>query len=69
LDRNKKREDKNRLREWRRKNKKEAREVAIATQQSTTNNRWKGLRAFFNSPIECQVLELVAEKEVVIIIT
>ncbi len=51
----------------RRENWKEDREDVIATQQSITHNRGKGLGAIFNSPVAYQVFELV-EEEVVITI-
>ncbi len=67
LNRDKKREENNRLTYWRKKNQKEAKEVAIIAQQSITHNRWKGLGIIFNSPTTYQVLEPI-EKEAIIIV-
>jgi hypothetical protein len=65
-NRDREREENNRLRDWRKENWEEAREVVIATQQSITHNRWRDLGVIFTSPIAYQVLEHV--KEVVITI-
>jgi hypothetical protein len=65
-DKNIKRKENNRLRDWRRKNREEAK-VTIVAQQSITQNRWRGLGTIFNSIITYQVFQLV-EKEVVITI-
>jgi hypothetical protein len=57
----KKEKENNRLRDWRRENQEEAKKATIATQQSITHNRWKGLGTIFNSPVAYQVLQLVEE--------
>lgn len=49
LDKDRKREGNNRLRDWRRENQEEAKQVAIATQQSITQNRWRGNFHFTNN--------------------
>jgi hypothetical protein len=66
-DKNRKREEINKLRVWRRKNWEEVREVAIRTRQSLTHNRWRGFGTIFNSPVTYQVLQLVKEKVVITI--
>jgi hypothetical protein len=50
LNRDKEREKNNKLRNWRKENQEEAKEATIVTQQSITQNRWKGFGAIFNSP-------------------
>ncbi len=55
-DRDRERYENNRLRDWRRENREEAIEVAITAQQSTTQNRWRGLGTIFSSPVAYQVL-------------
>ncbi len=66
-NRDREREKNNRLKDWRRNNQKEVREAIITTQQSITQNRWRGFNTIFNAPIAYQVFQLV-EDEVVIIV-
>jgi len=54
------------LKDWRKENWEEAREVVIATQQSIAHNRWRDLGVIFNSPIAYQVLEHVEEMVITI---
>jgi hypothetical protein len=44
-------EEDNRLRDWKKENQEEAKEVVIIVRQSVTHNRWRGLGAFL---IHCQ---------------
>jgi hypothetical protein len=67
-DRDRKKEENNRLKDWTRENQKEIRKAIIVTQQSITHNRWRGLGAIFNSIASYQILQHV-EEEVVITIT
>ncbi len=66
-DSNKDWENINRLRDWRRENWEETREVAIRTPQSITQNKWKCFGAILNSLVAYQVLQLVKEKGVITI--
>jgi hypothetical protein len=54
LDRDKEKEENNRLGDQRRKNQEEAKEAIIGTQQFITQNRWRGLGVIFNPPITYQ---------------
>ncbi len=67
LDKDREKEENNRLRNQKIKNRKEVIKVVIAAQQSITHNRWRGFGAIFNSPIAYQVLQLVEEEVVVIV--
>jgi hypothetical protein len=55
------------LRDWKRKNQEEAKEVVIVIQQSITHNRWRGLGAIFNLPIAYQVLEPIKKDAMIMI--
>ncbi len=68
LDKNRKRKENNRLRDQRKENQEEARKAIIATQQSITQNKWRGLDVIFNSLITYQVLQLVKEEAVITIV-
>jgi len=67
LDRDRERYENNRLKDWRKENRKEDREVVITAQQSTTQNRWRGLGTIFSSPITYQVLQPVKEEVIFIV--
>ncbi len=67
LNRDKKRKKNNKLRNQRRKNQEKAKKATIATQQSITQNRWKGLGAIFNSLATYQVLQPIKEEVVITI--
>ncbi len=60
-NRDRKREENNRLRNQIKDNQEEAKKVAIAAQQSITHNRWKGLGTIFNSLVAYQILQFVEE--------
>jgi hypothetical protein len=62
-NRNKEREENNRLKDSRRETQEEAKEVGITTQQSITHNRWKGFNTIFNSPISYQVFQPIEEEK------
>ncbi len=55
----------NKLKNWRRENQEEARQAIIATQQSITQNRWRGLGAIFNSLATYQVLQPIKEEVII----
>ncbi len=58
MDKNREVEEQNRLREWTKENREEAKEIVA---QAKKSSKWKGLRTIF-SPTSYQVLDFVEEE-------